>query len=96
MIEMETKKKNKNSKAKLNDAVPSNPFIKKAASVIKELELNEYNEKIKQEFHNTIFFSTYPWIGWAIGLLMIIAGGYLIYHISLGKYGSLFSEFREG
>lgn len=95
MIEMETNKK-KNPKAKLNNAVPSNPFTKTRNSVLKNLELTEYNEKIKQDFHNTILFATYPWVGWVIGLLMIIAGGYLIYHISLGKYGSLFSEFREG
>lgn len=59
-------------------------------------ELINLENELKEKSSNTLKFIQYPWLGWGLGLLMIISGLYLIYHISLGKYGSLFSEFREG
>ena len=61
---------------------------------------NSILEELKQETRGIesqrLFFANYPLAGWGIGIMMVISGLYLIYHISLGKYGSLFSEFREG
>ncbi len=61
---------------------------------------NSILEEVKQEMQGKesqrLLFANYPLAGWGIGIIMVISGLYLIYHISLGKYGSLFSEFREG
>lgn len=58
--------------------------------------LQEIKNETKTSEKNRITFQSYPCIGWLLGILMMITGLYLIYHISLGKYGSLFQEFREG
>lgn len=86
----------KKEKNRLN---PSNPlsakyFPKKAHNQMAILE--EIKNETKSLQSNSISFHTYPWIGWGLGILMAISGLYLIYHISLGKYGSFFQEFREG
>ena len=60
-------------------------------STLEELKLQTKGFEL-----NRMNFQNYPYIGWGIGILMVMSGLYLIYHISLGKYGDLFSEFREG
>lgn len=58
--------------------------------------LQEIKNETKTSEKNKVIFQSYPCIGWLLGIMMMISGLYLIYHISLGKYGSLFQEFREG
>jgi len=88
----------KKERKRLRD--PKNqPISQKIMSRKSQTQMNKLEElkiETKGLDNNKISFVNYPTIGWGMGILMVISGLYLIYHISLGKYGSLFSEFRQG
>ena len=87
----------KKEKKRLRDAKnqPNSQILtRKSQNQFNQLEALKMETKSLET--SRICFTDYPMVGWGMGILMVISGLYLIYHISLGKYGSLFSEFREG
>lgn len=88
------KKKSKRLKPDIDESSNNANLTRKEQSQI--ILLEELKNKTKNKDVGNLSFQNYPILGWGIGVLMIISGLFLIYHISLGKYGSLFEEFREG
>ena len=84
------KKRLRNAKNQPNSQI----MTRQSQSQLNQLEALKMETKSLET--SKIRFTDYPVVGWGMGILMVISGLYLIYHISLGKYGSLFSEFREG
>ena len=45
---------------------------------------------------NMLNIRRYPWALWIAGGVILIASIYMLYHLTLGKYGALFSGYTQG
>mmetsp|Transcript_1774 Transcript_1774/g.2305 ORF Transcript_1774/g.2305 Transcript_1774/m.2305 type:complete len:168 (+) Transcript_1774:478-981(+) len=71
-------------------------MVKKKYLVADEEAVDMGSINVREATEDKLVFRRMPILIWFSGLVIILAGIYLIYHLALGHFGVLFKGYREG